>query len=69
MARRPEGWLIRQAQDGTCDVFFDRRPCVYDRDDLAEATSWVRRSPQWAGQPVVLEEPDGYQAPLRVGTW
>jgi hypothetical protein len=63
---RPEGWLIRQNQDGTCDVFLDRRPCVYDRYDVDEAIQWILRSPQWGGQAVVMQDKDGWPTKLEV---
>jgi hypothetical protein len=63
---RPEGWLIQVRQDGKCDVFLDRRPVVYDRDDVDEAVTFIRRYRDWAGQPIVVEDPDGYQQPMEV---
>lgn len=60
-------WVIRQNTDGTCDVFRDRRLCVYDRDGVTEALDRIRHDLRWSpADMVILEEPDGYRSLLRV---
>jgi collagenase-like PrtC family protease len=61
MARDPE-WTIEAAPGGRFDVFCDRRPVVYDRDDLDEAIRYAR---QRGAEEVVVVEPDGYRRTVR----
>jgi hypothetical protein len=51
-------WVIRQGEDGTCDVLRDRRPERYGLPDADAALRWLTRdsrSTYYPGEPVYLE--------------
>lgn len=61
MARNPE-WTVERVAGGRYDVFYDRRPVVYDRDDLDEA---VRYAAERGAKEVVVIHEDGYRETVR----
>lgn len=58
-------WEIEQRDDGTFDVFRDRRVIVYDRADLDEALDVIRRMEPDATE-FTLIEIDGYRTPTPI---
>ena len=61
-------WIIEATPQGTFDVFRDRRPVAYDRDDMDEALRCVQWHPDWdpRSDSIEVEDLDGYRSPVRL---